>query len=91
MKHRKKRRTVIEINEERDRPAPAAHRLSVGDIVKVKSVVLASEVDKVGAKNAEKDLITGTVTYIHPERRFYTVMFEFNKGSFCECFPLVRV
>lgn len=31
--------------------------------------------------------LTGTVTWIHPERRFYVVRFDFPQGrSFCESF-----
>lgn len=30
---------------------------------------------------------TGTVTYIHPRRRFYTVRFETEIGSYEESYP----
>lgn len=31
---------------------------------------------------------TGTVVYIHPEGRFYTLRFDFERGSFRECYPI---
>lgn len=30
----------------------------------------------------------GTVVYIHPEERFYTLRFDFPKGSFRESYPI---
>ena len=30
----------------------------------------------------------GTVVYIHPENRFYTLRFDFPKGSFRESYPI---
>ena len=31
---------------------------------------------------------TGTVVYIHPKGRFYTLRFDFDTGSFRESFPI---
>lgn len=31
----------------------------------------------------------GRVVYIHPEGRFYTLEFRFDRGSFRESYPLV--
>ena len=31
---------------------------------------------------------TGTVVYIHPKGRFYTLRFDFERGSFRESYPL---
>lgn len=33
-------------------------------------------------------VLTGTVVYIHPEGRFFTLRFDFDKGSFCQCYML---
>lgn len=32
---------------------------------------------------------TGTVVWIHPEKRFYVVEFEFRNGKFTEAFPMI--
>lgn len=32
----------------------------------------------------------GTVEYIHPQQRFYQVRFDFDGGSFRECFMIGR-
>lgn len=29
---------------------------------------------------------TGTVIYIHPQRRYFTLRFQFSHGSFCESY-----
>lgn len=34
--------------------------------------------------------LTGKVVYVHPERRFYTVEFEFEYGKFRESFTDVK-
>lgn len=33
-----------------------------------------------------KKLYTGTVIYIHPKRRYFTLRFQFPHGSFCESY-----
>lgn len=37
--------------------------------------------------DCEGRLFSGRVVWIHPERRFYVVEFEFDGGSFREAFP----
>ena len=34
----------------------------------------------------DKKYYTGEVIYIHPQRRFFTLRFQFPHGSFCESY-----
>ena len=39
-----------------------------------------------GANLTNHESVTGTVVYIHPRGRFYTLEFKFPRGSFGESF-----
>lgn len=90
MTKQKKLRSQTQITSDNDEAVLKPIKIILGEKIAVKSRVLASEADKVGPKNKTQDLITGRVAYIHPERRFFTVEYTFPKGTFMECFPMIR-
>lgn len=54
-----------------------------GDVIAVLPETLSLTVDPKTKKNQP---MRGTVVYIHPKKRFYTVRFDFGRHSVLECF-----
>ena len=44
--------------------------------------------DNPDTRRAEDGVITGTVAYVHPERRYYMAVFETPGGPIRECFNI---
>lgn len=69
--------------------------MNIGEKVKVHSSIIS---DSLFWQKSEKSshkgempsrIYMGTVVYIHPEQRYFTVRYDFNKGSFYESFKIV--
>ena len=44
-----------------------------------------------GCVDKKAQTLSCRVVYIHPEERFYTVEFTFDRGErFCECYPMEK-
>ena len=69
--------------------------MRIGDKVEVHSAVISDTLFQNSAgKPSHKGewperKFTGTVVYIHPELRYFTVRYDLQKGSFCESFKIV--
>ena len=57
--------------------------MQIGDVVAVLPETLSLAVDSKTKKNKP---MRGTVVYIHPKKRIYTVRFDFGRYSARECF-----
>ena len=55
----------------------------VGDKVMMTPTTMVDELNRM-----VKDKVPGTVVYIHPRRRFYTVEFRFGNSAIRESFPV---
>ena len=63
-------------------------RVAIGEMITVKSVTMAWA-NRDECEQHTKTM-TGTVIYIHPKHRFFTVEYRLKRGTCCECFPMVR-
>ena len=55
--------------------------IQVGDRLRIKPTICSEEMLQ------DRGPQPCTVVYVHPERRYYTVRFDFLLGSFAESFP----
>lgn len=61
--------------------------MKLGDKIKKRVHWTEEEVDKSGIrKRMKRESAEGTVVYIHPRMRFYTLEFSFPGGKFRESF-----
>lgn len=63
--------------------------IRVGDKVSCRMSYRMSNEEDRRQGNADKPM-TGTVVWVHPKGRFYTVEFSFPLGNIRECYPFVR-
>lgn len=56
--------------------------MTVGD--KVKRKICVFDPDRAKGGTASKVTVNATVTYIHPEKRYYTLRYTLPGGSYCE-------
>lgn len=62
--------------------------MSIGDQI-TKPIDWMDEAEVVGGHRLSKQTsLTGTVIYIHPKLRYYTLEFKLPHGSFRECFEV---
>ncbi len=67
--------------------------MKIGDKITVRSAIISDSLfwHKTEKKKSYKgewpdNRFTGTVVYIHPKLHYFTVRYDFKKGSFCESF-----
>lgn len=69
--------------------------MNIGEKVKVCSSIISDSLfwhkSEKSSRQGEMPsrIYMGTVVYIHPEQRYFTVRYDFNKGSFYESFKIV--
>ncbi|MPM33333.1 hypothetical protein SDC9_79906 [bioreactor metagenome] len=60
--------------------------MRIGDKVTKRPAIFQNEIKDPGRKGQGPRVLSGTVVYIHPERRFYEVEFTCEDRSFRETF-----
>ena len=74
--------------------------MKIGDKITVKSAIIGDslfwhkkddrhdihKIKKGRHEDGYANSFTGTVVYIHPKRRYFTVRYDFKRGSFYESF-----
>ena len=60
--------------------------LRLGDKVQKNINWTDDEPSKRGAPKKNRETAEGTVVYIHPRRRYYTLEFAFSGGKYRECY-----